>query len=373
MAGRFSSDGVAAGIGMTSSAWLRSCWPSSSRRRRRANRGLRAWPLREGASASGVTGDAAAETYGIVTGNSVASTNSFTLTADSAGVDGNATQVVVKNDTREGVFTIDVYNDSNQVESWGNLVKDSSSRFYVETFLTLVSDWVRVQDNTATLAPPLDGTYSLAGGSDGIPSDPDDQDALIIGNSLSYSGLYALSEPEQIDIDLIAVPGHPSTSIVLAMLDVCENFRQDCLALIDPPFGLTVDEIVQWQNGAHPLNTTRFDSDFGALYWPWVKVRDNFNRVDVWVPPSGSVMAVYARSDQLAEPWFAPAGANRGIVPGISDVYSRPTLEERDLMYGNRNAVNPIVNFSDFDGLHFIFHFNCFGNVFVFNGSQVVV
>ncbi len=304
----------------------------------------------EGASPSGVTGDAAVETYGIVTGDSVASTNSFTLTADSAGVDGNATQVVVKNDNREGVFTLDVYNDSNQVESWGNLVKDSSSRFYVETFLTLVSDWVRVQDNTATLAPPLDGTYSLAGGSDGIPSDPDDQDALIIGNSLSYSGLYALSEPEQIDIDLIAVPGHPSTSIVLAMLDVCENFRQDCLALIDPPFGLTVDEIVQWQNGAHPLNTTRFDSDFGALYWPWVKIRDNFNRVDVWVPPSGSVMAVYARSDQLAEPWFAPAGANRGIVPGISDVYSRPTLEERDLMYGNRNAVNPIVNFSDFDG-----------------------
>jgi phage tail sheath protein FI len=91
-----------------------------------------------------------------------------------------------------------------------------------------------------------------------------------------------------------------------------------------------------------------FDSDFAALYWPWVKIRDTFNNVDVWVPPSGSIMAVYARSDSLSAPWFAPAGVNRGVVPGITDVFSRPTLEERDLMYGNRNAINPIVQYADF-------------------------
>jgi phage tail sheath protein FI len=101
---------------------------------------------------------------------------------------------------------------------------------------------------------------------------------------------------------------------------------------------------------SHPLNTTRFDSDFGALYWPWVKIRDSYNRVDIWAPPSGSVMATIARSDQLSAPWYAPAGVNRGIVPGITDVFSRPTLEERDLMYGYRNAINPIVQFVDFDG-----------------------
>jgi len=37
------------------------------------------------------------------------------------------------------------------------------------------------------------------------------------------------------------------------------------LGIIDPPFGLTPQEIVDWQNGVHPLNTTQFDSDFGAL------------------------------------------------------------------------------------------------------------
>ena len=303
----------------------------------------------EGDSPDGVSGDTAISTYGIVRGDSNRYGEvSVTLSADSAGIDGNATQVVIKNNIREGNFIMEVYNNGVQVESWGNLSKDETSRYYVETFLSLVSDFVRATDNSANPSPPLDGIYNLAGGSDGIPSDPDDQDYLLIGNSVGSTGLYALSEPEQIDLDLVAIPGHSSTEVVLALIDMVQNMRMDAMAIVDAPFGLSVKEIVAWQNGSHPLNSSRFDSDFAALYWPWVKIRDSFNNVDVWVPPSGSVMAVYARNDALAAPWFAPAGVNRGIVPGITDVFSRPTLEERDLMYGNRNAINPIVQYADF-------------------------
>jgi phage tail sheath protein FI len=111
-----------------------------------------------------------------------------------------------------------------------------------------------------------------------------------------------------------------------------------------------LQEIVDWHNGRHPLNDVQLDSDFAALYWPWLKMLDSFNQVDVWVPPSGSVLATVARSDNLSAPWFAPAGANRGRVPNIKDVFQRPTLEERDLLYGFRNAVNPIVQFRDITG-----------------------
>lgn len=291
------------------------------------------------------------DTAGIVTGSEDLNGDpTMTIKADSAGIDGNATQIVVTNNVREGNFAIAVYNNGVQVESWGNLTKDENSSFYAETYLSLASDWIRCEDDTTNVAPPLDGTYTLVGGSDGIPSDPTEQDALLIGNELGYTGMYALSEPEQIELDLVASPGHCSTDIVVALLDLCQNVRMDCLAIIDPPFGLTVNEIIAWQNGRHPLNTYRFDSDFGALYWPWVRIRDTFNRVDVWCPPSGSIMAVIAHSDQLSAPWFAPAGLNRGTVPNIGDVFSRPTLAERDLMYGYRNCINPIVQFVDFEG-----------------------
>jgi len=313
----------------------------------------------QGASPEAVTGDNSEEA-GIVYGkeNANYAENTFVIKADSPGIEGNRTQVKITNDTSNNTFVMQVYNNGVQVESWGGLTKDPSSRFYVASYLSLVSDYIKVEDFSDTTSPPLnsntfsplDGVYTLSGGSDGISSDPDDQDELIIGSDVGYTGLYALSEPEQIDIDLLAVPGHSSTNVVSAMLNICQNVRMDCMAIIDPPFGLSVREITQWQNGVHPLNLTRLDSDFGALYWPWLRMRDNFNGIDVWVPPSGSVMATIATSDSSSAPWFAPAGVNRGIVANINDVYQRPTLEERDLMYGNRNAINPIVQFVDVDG-----------------------
>ena len=306
---------------------------------------------KSGTTPSGESGAVDIETLGFVTGGANTGGDvTFTINADSPGIDGNDTQVLIKNDIYDNNFTVEIQTNSVQVESWGGLTKDAASRFYVETYLALVSDYIRVLDNTAIAAAPADGTYTLTGGSDGIPADPDQQDVLLMGSPVGFTGIYTLSEPEQVNIDLIAVPGHSSTAVVQELLAFCRDYRQDCLAIIDAPFGLTVKEVVSWQNGAHPLNNVRFDSDFGALYWPWVKIYDSYNKVDVWCPPSGSIMAVIARSDFLGAPWFAPAGLTRGIVPNITDVYNRPTLEERDLMYGNRNCVNPIVQFADVNG-----------------------
>lgn len=304
-----------------------------------------------GSGATGATGDSDTYNDAIVTGSTnTTSENAFLLKAESAGTSGNSTQVVVTNNVREGTWNMEVYSDSANVESWGNLTKDTTSRLYVDSFLALVSNYIRTTDNTSVTALPAPGTYTLSGGTNGIPSSADDQDSLIIGSDIAKTGIQALNDPEQIDIDLIAVPGHSSTSVVTALINLCSRDRQDCFAIIDPPFGFTVAEIVAWQNGTHTLNSTRFDSNYAALYWPWVKIRDTYNRIDVWVPPSGAVLSAYVLSDSLGAPWMAPAGNTRGFVPNIEDVYAQPSLEERDLMYGYRNAVNPIVKFPGTEG-----------------------
>jgi hypothetical protein len=306
-----------------------------------------------GTSPTCTTGVGSTYTCGIVSGSvNGAGTVCFTVEADSPGIDGNSTQLVITNSIEDGSFTIEVYSFGAQVESWGGLVKDPTSNYYVETYISQVSQYIRVVDNTATLAVPANATsaspLTLVGGFDGIPANPDDQDAALIGSITAMTGLQALSDPEQVDIDIIAIPGHTATSVILALIDFAET-RGDCFAIVDSPFGLTAREIVQWQNGTHPLNDVRFDSNYAALYYPWVKIRDGFNRADVWVPPSVCVMATYAYSDSLKAPWYAPAGTTRGIVSGCLDVFSRPTRDERDLMYGNANAINPIVQFSDLD------------------------
>jgi hypothetical protein len=301
------------------------------------------------ASGSGLTAQA-----GKVTGGANGSgSKSFTIFADSPGIEGNQTRVIITTNPYDGTFQMQVYNNGQQVESWGNLTKNQLSSFYVESYLNTVSNFIRVSDNTAVTAPPANTSTTgllLTGGTDGIPVDPDTQDDLIIGNPTAGTGLYSFSEPEQVDIDLIATPGRSSTAVVRVLIDICESYRQDALAIIDPPFGLTVNEIVNWQNGVHPLNNTRLDTDFAALYYPWVDITDTFNNISVWVPPSGSVLAAICQSDAISGPWYAPAGLTRGVVPNINNVFSRPSLAERDLMYGNNNAINPIISYPDVGG-----------------------
>jgi len=299
------------------------------------------------------TDDGMTDEAGIVRGSSASSgAYSFTIYADSPGIEGNETVVQISNNSSDGTFAFKVFNNGAQVEAWGNLTKNQTSSFYVATYINSQSSFIRVTDNTALSAPPANtgaAGIQLSGGTDGIPVDPDAQDDLIKGNATAGTGLYAFSEPEQVVIDLLATPGRSSTSVVQALIDVCE-LRQDCLAIIDPPFGLTVNEIIQWQNGVHPLNNTQLNTDFAALYYPWVEQTDVFNNIPVWVPPSGSVMAAYCQSDTFGGPWLAPAGLKRGVVPNINNVFTRPTLEERDLMYGNSNAINPIITYPDITG-----------------------
>lgn len=266
--------------------------------------------------------------------------------ADSPGVEGNDTRVVVMTDERTETFTLNVFNNGVQVESWSQLTKKQNSKYFVESFIELVSDWIRVSNITSKL--PQNGIYSLSGGNDGIPTDPNERDVLLAGSKEELTGVYAFSESEQVDIDLIAVPGYSSTQVIASLLDVCES-RRDCLAIIDSPIGLSYLESSLWQRGKYE-NDIHWKSDFAAMFWPWLKIRDRLNRIDVTVPPSGSVMAAIARSDMLSAPWFSPAGEMRGIVSGVLDVSCRLTHEEQNLTKDNRNAVNAIVPFANAEG-----------------------
>ena len=308
-----------------------------------------------GTSPVKVSGGGTTDEGGKITGSSNTSGNvSFTVYADSPGIEGNETRVVITNNPYDGTFQIQVYNNGQQVEAWGNLTKNQLSSFYVESYINTVSNFIRISDNTALGAPPANTSaagIALTGGTDGIPVDPEDQDSLIIGNATAGTGLYTFSEPEQIDIDLVAVPGRSSPAVITKLIELCESYRQDALAIIDPPFGLTPEEITQWANGTSPLNPSAYlNSDFAALYYPWVEMTDAFNSINVWVPPSGSVLAAICQSDAISGPWYAPAGLTRGAVPNINNVFSRPTLAERDLMYGNNNAINPIITYPDISG-----------------------
>lgn len=194
---------------------------------------------------------------------------------------------------------------------------------------------------------------TFVGSANGIPLDPaysSELDRSVIGNPALETGIFAFANPEVYDITLLIIPGASSGAVIGQGLQMCER-RGDMMMIIDPPFGLRAQQVVDWHNGILYSDLAQaINSSYGALYHPWLKIYDQFNGDYIFIPPSGHVSQVYAKTEQTTEQWFAPAGLTRGKLLTPIDTEVDLTQGERDLLYGYGNAVNPIVNFPQ-DGI----------------------
>jgi len=85
------------------------------------------------------------------------------------------------------------------------------------------------------------------------------------------------------------------------------------------------------------------NTSYAATYWPWVQVQDPDSGQNVWVPASTVIAGVYAYNDSVSEPWFAPAGINRGGLSQVITAERRLAQGDRDTLYNGK--VNPIASF----------------------------
>jgi hypothetical protein len=96
---------------------------------------------------------------------------------------------------------------------------------------------------------------------------------------------------------------------------------------------------------AEEFESRAIDNNYVATYFPDVYIKDSATGQSVKVPPSVSVMGALAYNDQVAYPWFAPAGFNRGGLSTVTNTDVRLSSADRDTLYDAR--INPIANFSD--------------------------
>ena len=85
------------------------------------------------------------------------------------------------------------------------------------------------------------------------------------------------------------------------------------------------------------------DTSYAAAYWPWCQIKDPATGKNVWVPASTMIAGVYSYNDKVAEPWFAPAGINRGGLSRVIRAEQKLNQSQRDTLYLNK--VNPIATF----------------------------
>jgi len=145
------------------------------------------------------------------------------------------------------------------------------------------------------------------------------------------------------------------TAVADVLVNFSENTRKDCITVIDPSRQIFVTgKDLKTINVAgntftanlfNPLKNQvgQFSSNYAATYGNWVKVNDLFSGNFVWVPFSGYAAAVFARNDQTAQTWSAPAGLNRGTFNTV-DIAFNPNQKQRDRLY--EISVNPVVFFN---------------------------
>ena len=155
-----------------------------------------------------------------------------------------------------------------------------------------------------------------------------------------------ISNPEIVDINVLATPGidfSNNTSLVRYALDIVED-RTDTIYVIDSPritTGInkgTPEELIS------RLESTGIDSNYASTYWPWVQIEDPNSGKYTYQSPTFMAVQTYALTDNVAAPWFAPAGLNRGLAgPQVVRADVRLNKNQRDVLYAGR--VNPIATF----------------------------
>jgi len=156
-----------------------------------------------------------------------------------------------------------------------------------------------------------------------------------VGGKIYKAAILAVSDPDEIDINLIALPGvigSLHTNIINYLVTKLTE-RADCFAIID-------SSILTASVDTSLSNVNLFDTSYGASYYPWVRMGLRY------VPPSVAVLGAFTQSDKLKAEWWAPAGLNRGGLAafGVTDVKKQLKQDDRDNLYEGR--VNPIARFA---------------------------
>jgi len=155
--------------------------------------------------------------------------------------------------------------------------------------------------------------------------------------------------------NLLATPGYPE--LLDEMVTLNTNKKDPAFIILDTPARLLPNgtSIQNWATNAENATGTGEEglttsSRYAGLYYPW-GLATNLDGSNIFVPPSTSVLRTFAFNDQVAYPWFAPAGFTRGLVSAVSSVgylnsegeYVPVALNQgqRDVLYENR--INPIA------------------------------
>ena len=236
----------------------------------------------------------------------------------------------------------DAIGEDGTTAFYKTVVNDNSRYVWATNDRTEAATAVAASLTNSTASAPY--AKSFIGGRDGVTESSTSVAALATAYDL-------FADSSLVDVSLlmagksIGATNDPLKGAQLAnyLIDNIADVRKDCVVFVSPQKedvvgagveGSQASNIVEFRQQVRNSSYAFIDSGYKYQY-------DKYNDVYRYVPLNGDIAGLTARSDDLRDPWFSPAGYNRGQIKNLVKLAYSPNKTDRDLLY--KNDINPVI------------------------------
>lgn len=241
--------------------------------------------------------------------------------------------------------------NNSVLEVWQNLSKGSDTKhedgtsLYYKDFVNSRSKYVwwaghasqitnagsKVK-NTNFGSPNTPLNYQLEGGNDGA----------VLSTAKKIQGYDLFRNPEDVDVSLILGVDAGQTIATYLINNIAET-RRDCIVCLSPPRVTVVDNTDNETDSIVAFRNTLPSTSYAVLDSGWKYQFDKHNDVYRWLPLNPDIAGLMVRTDLIRDPWWSPAGLNRGHIKNVERLAWNPRQADRDILY--KNGINSVVIF----------------------------
>jgi len=231
----------------------------------------------------------------------------------------------------------DARKEDGSTAYYKNVINNQSAYVWWMDHPTVGVNWGTASNNT---------TYASIGASAITRELQGGVDHFVSTNGQKIQAFELFNNDEEFDVSLVMC-GKADTTVANFVVQNVAEFRKDCVAFVSPQdvssgeilAGNTSDiteKIIAFRNTLPSSSYMVVDTGFKYMY-------DKYNDAFRWVPLNGDIAGLCARTDYTDDPWFSPAGLNRGQIRNVVKLAFSPRKTDRDNLY--KSGINPVTSF----------------------------